>query len=196
MLWKTIALLAASVLAMGAAPAPKAAPPKSAVAKPAAAKAAAKPAPKAAPAAAAEAGFDARDPASMVALLGSAGAVASVAHKEADAVFLTVTSTAANFSVQYAGCDDQGRKCRAMLFDNATDKASPPLGQLNAYNQTSAMCRGFMDKAGKAHVVYSTLVFADDNRARMVSQLGAWQGCIAEFRDFLKDPTAYLASAP
>lgn len=190
MLWKTTALIAAAVLATGAAPPPKAAAPKPA------AKAAAKPAPKTAAKAESDAGFDARDPATMVALLSAAGATASVAHKEADAVFLTVASTAANFSVQYAGCDAQGRGCRALLFDNATDKASPPLGQLNAYNQTSAMCRGFMDKAGKAHVIYSTLVFADDNRPRMVSQLGAWQGCIAEFRDFLKDPTAYLASAP
>ena len=193
MLWKTTALIAAAVLATGAAQPPKAAAPK-----PAAPKAAAKPAPKGAAnaRAASDAAFDSRDPASMVALLGAAGATASIAHTEADAVFLTVASTAANFSVQYAGCDAQGRECRAVLFDNATDKASPPLAQLNAYNQTSAMCRGFMDKAGKAHVIYSTLVFADDNRARVVSQLGAWQGCIAEFRDFLKDPTAYLASAP
>ncbi len=185
MLWKTTALIAAAVLATGAAPAPKAAAPKPAAAKPAA-KAKTPPSPA----------FDASDPANMVALLSAAGATASIAHTEADAVFLTVASTAANFSVQYAGCDAQGRKCRAVLFDNATEKASPPLGQLNAYNQTSAMCRGFMDKAGKAHVIYSTLVFADDSRARTVSQLAAWQGCIAEFRDFLKDPTAYLASAP
>jgi hypothetical protein len=183
MLWKTAALLAAAMLATGAAPAPK--------------KPAAKPAVVAKPKpVVADAGFDARDPASMIAVLTAAGAKAEVAHKEADAVFLTVTSVAANFSVQYAGCDAQGRKCRAMLFDNPADKASPPLGQLNAYNQTSAMCRGYMDKAGKAHVIYSSLVFADDSRARMSSQLGAWQGCIAEFRDFLKDPTGYLASAP
>jgi hypothetical protein len=183
MFWKTAALLAAAMLATGAAPVSK--------------KPAAKPAVVAKPKpVVGDAGFDARDPASMIAVLTAAGAKAEVAHKEADAVFLTVTSVAANFSVQYAGCDAQGRKCRAMLFDNPADKASPPLGQLNAYNQTSAMCRGYMDKAGKAHVIYSSLVFADDSRARMSSQLGAWQGCIAEFRDFLKDPTGYLASAP
>jgi hypothetical protein len=182
MLWKMVAILSAAVLATGAAPARKAPTPKAASAK-APAKPAAKP-------------FDARDPASMVALLDAAGATAAIAHKEADAVFLTVTSTAANFSVQYAGCDAQGRKCRAVLFDNLADATSPPLGQLNAYNQTSAMCRAFQDKAGKAHVINSTLVFADDTRQRSVSQLGAWQGCIAEFREFLKDPTAYLAIAP
>jgi hypothetical protein len=194
MSWKPLALIAAAILATGAAPAPKAAPPKPAASKPAAGKPAPKPVSAAKPAA--DTGFDARDPASMIAVLTAAGAKAEVAHKEADAVFLTVGSIAADFSVQYAGCDAQGRKCRALLFDNATEKASPPLGQLNAYNQTSAMCRGFQDKAGKAHVIYSTLVFADDSRARVVSQLGAWQGCIAEFRDFLKDPTAYLAAAP
>ena len=193
MSWKPLALIAAAILATGAAPAPKAAPPPKPAAKLAATKpVAAKPTPKPA----ADAGFDARDPASMIAVLTAAGAKAEVAQKEADAVFLTVGSVAADFSVQYAGCDAQGRKCRALLFDNATDKPSPPLGQLNAYNQTSAMCRGFQDKAGKAHVIYSTLVFADDSRARLVNQLGAWQGCIAEFRDFLKDPTAYLAAAP
>lgn len=190
MSWKTLALVAAAILAMGAAPAPKAAPAKAPPAK-AAVKAAAKAAltPR-------DDGFDARDPATMIAILGAAGAKAEVAHKEADAVYLSVASTAANFTVLFAGCDAQGRKCRAVLFDNAADTTSPTLGQFNAYNQTSAMCRGFQDKAGKPHVIYSSLVFGDDSRARLSSQLTAWQGCIAEFRDFLKDPTAFLAAAP
>lgn len=183
--WKTLALVAAAILAMGAAPAP----PKVAPAKAAPAKALARPAPR-------DDGFDARDPATMIAILGAAGAKAELAHREADAVYVSVTSTAANFTVLFADCDARGRKCRAMLFDNAADTAAPTLGQFNAYNQTSAMCRGFQDKVGKPHVIYSSLVFADDNRARVVSQLTAWQGCIAEFRDFLKDPTAFLAAAP
>jgi hypothetical protein len=30
----------------------------------------------------------------------------------------------------------------------------------------------------------------------MLTQIDAWRGCIADFGSFLKDPTAYLASAP
>ena len=129
-------------------------------------------------------------------MLGTIGATASVSHKEDDAVLVAVTSTAANFSAQYAGCDTQGRACRAVLFDNLTDQAGPTFAQLNAFNQTSAMCRGYEDRAGKPHVIYSTLLFADDGRDRMKVQIAAWTGCIAEFRAFLKDPNGYLAAAP
>ncbi len=186
---KTVALVAAAILAMGAAPAPKAAPPKVAPAKAAPAKVLARPAPR-------DDGFDARDPATMIAILSAAGAKAEVAHREADAVYLTVTSTSAAFLVQFASCDGQGRKCAVALFDSTAEKAAPTLGQINAYNQTSAMCRGFQDKGGKAHVLYSNLLFAADTRERLTQQLVAWRGCLAEFRDFVNDPTAYLAAAP
>jgi hypothetical protein len=98
--------------------------------------------------------------------------------------------------MQFAGCDAQGRACKAVLFDNLTDKAGPTFAQLNAFNQTSAMCRGYEDKTGRPHVVYSTLLFEGDSKARMTEQFRAWTGCIGEFRNFLKDPNAYLASAP
>ena len=184
MSWKTLALVAAAILAMGAAPAPKTAPAKAGPAK-----TATKLAPR-------DDGFDARDPAAMIAILGAAGAKAEVAHREADAVYLTVTSSSAAFTAQFAGCDAQGRKCAVVLFDSVAQKASPTLSQINAYNQTSAMCRGFQDKGGKAHVVYSTLLFAADTRERITQQLVAWRGCLAEHRDFVNDPVAYLASAP
>jgi len=58
------------------------------------------------------------------------------------------------------------------------------------------MCRGYEDKAGKPHVVYSTLLFESDTRDRVRQQFLAWTGCIGEFRNFLRDPNAYLASAP
>jgi Putative bacterial sensory transduction regulator len=187
MFWKTTALVACAVLAMGAArkPAPV-------TAAPAAAPAAAKPVAAATP----EAPFDARDPSSLIALLATAGAKATLAHREDDAVLLTVTSTAADFSAQYAGCNAQGRACKAVLFDNMTDKPGPTFAQLNAFNQTSAMCRSYEDRAAKPHVIYSTLLFEDDSRDRMKIQVAAWTGCIAEFRNFLKDPNEYLANAP
>ena len=189
-LGKTLALVCAAILAMGASK-PKPAPPKltPAAAKPAPAKlATAKPA--------STGDFDARNPMNLIALLNTAGGKAEVAHKEEDAVLVTVSSTAADFSMQFAGCDVHGRACKAVLFDNLADKAGPSFAQLNAFNQTSAMCRGYEDKAGKAHVVYSTLLFTDDNKERMRQQFLAWTGCIGEFRNFLRDPSAYLAAAP
>ena len=164
----------------------------------AAPKAAKAPPAKAAPGvkAAPKPGFDVRDPASLIALLGSAGAKAQVARKDEDAVLLTVQSVAANFSIQFADCDRQGRACKAAFFDLMAGRASPPIGQLNAFNQSSVMCRAYQDKTGKPHVVYSTLLFADDTRQHATTQLAAWQGCVGEFGVFLKDPNAYLAAAP
>jgi len=190
MLWKTAALIAAAVLTCGAAPAPKAP-----TAKPAAAKASPKPAPAAAKPA--PPGFvDARDPASMIAILAAAGARGEIAHREADAVFLTVASATVSFTAQFAGCDAQGRKCAVVLFDNQNAGASPTLNQINAFNQTSATCRAYQDKGGKAHVLYSTLLFASDSSERVTQELAAWRGCLTEFAGFTKDPVAYLAEAP
>jgi hypothetical protein len=190
MSWKTLTLMLAAVLAMGFAPKPKTPPPKPAPAatKPAAAKPAA--------GAAAPGDFDARNPMSLVDLLNTSGGKAQVAGKEQDSVLVTVTSTAADFSMQFAGCDTHGRGCKVVLFDNLTDKAGPSFAQLNAFNQTSAMCRGYEDKTGKPHVLYSTLLFEGDSRVRITEQFRAWTGCIGEFRNFLKDPNAYLAAAP
>lgn len=197
MLWKTAALIAAAVLMTGAAPASKAPAPKPAAAKAPAARTSPKADTAAARPAPAPAGFvDARDPASMVALLATAGAKGEIAHREADAVFLTVTSATVAFTAQFAGCDAQGRKCAVVLFDNQNAGASPTLSQINAFNQTSATCRSYQDKGGKAHVLYSTLLFASDSSERITQQLAAWRGCLAEFATFVKDPTAYLAEAP
>lgn len=176
-------LLAAAVLLIGAAPATRQAPAKPVPAKPAAAR----PAPAA--------GFDARDPNGLVALLTGAGAKAQVGKPQDDGVLLTVTSVAANFSVQFAGCDAHGRACKAAVFDDP-EAGAPSLPQLNGFNQSSALCRGYQDRAGKPHVVYSALLFADTTRAQAVQHLAAWQGCIADFRQFAKDPVAYLSAAP
>ena len=182
---KTLILIAAAVLMTAAAPKKAPAP----AAKPAAAKPATA---RAEP----PGEFDARNPQNLAALLNTAGGKAQVARQEDDAVLVTVTSAAADFSMQFAGCDAHGRACKVVLFDNLTDKAGPSFAQLNAFNQTSAMCRGYEDKTGRPHVVYSTLLFADDTKARLRQQFLAWTGCIGDFRNFLKDPNAYLAAAP
>jgi hypothetical protein len=190
MLWKTTILIAAALLAMGAAPKPAA--PKAAAKAPAAA---AKAAP-AKPAVSPVANFDARNPASVMAVLNSGGGKASLLQKDADTVLLSFVSLAANFSLQFDACDAQGRACKAIEFDSIFEMAGPSFAQLNAFNQASAMCRGYEDKAGKPHIVYSTLVFADDPYEHFRTEILAWTGCIGEFRNFLKDPNGYLANAP
>ena len=194
MSWKTAILPACALLIPAAATAatPK---PKTAAPSPAAAPAASKPAPIK-PAAAPIADFDARNPSSVMAILNLGGAKATLVSKDTDAVLLNVTSVAANFTVFFASCDAQGRACKALQFDYSDDKPGPTFAQLNAFNQTSAMCRAYEDRASKPHVVYSTLLFADDPFEHFRTETLAWTGCIGEFRNFLKDPNGYLASAP
>ena len=67
--------------------------------------------------------------------------------------------------------------------------------QLNAFNQTSVMCRLYQDKCGRPHVEYSALLFATDGRAEMLTHVNAWRGCIGDFTAFLKDPNGFLAGA-
>jgi hypothetical protein len=194
MSWKTAALIAAAILTMGAAhkpAAPKAAAPaaKAAPAKPA-------PAPAAGKFVSPVADFDARNPTSVMAVLNSGGGKASLLQKDADTVLVGFVSLAANFTLQFEACDAQGRACKAIEFDSIVEQPGPTFAQLNAFNQTSVMCRGYEDKAGKPHVVYSTLLFADAPYEHFRTQMLAWTGCIGEFRNFLKDPNGYLASAP
>jgi hypothetical protein len=163
--------------------------------------AAKKTAPAAGPAAAANPGpvaggpADTRDPATLSAVFDTAGAKAQTTHRDADSVLVTVTSNLANFSVQYAGCDPAGKACKAAVLDSQAAGA-PTLAQLNGFNQASAMCRGYIDKSGKAHVVMSMLLYPDDTREHLVTSLAAWQGCVGEFASFARDPVAYLAAAP
>jgi len=179
---KTLSLAAAALLCMGAAPA-KPAP------KPAAKAAAPKPAaPK-------TTAYEAGDPNAFVSLLASVDAKAQIARREEDAVFLTVTSPTAVFSAQFAGCGPQGKGCQAVLFDHVGAEGAPTLAQVNGFNQTSVMCRVYQDRAGKAHVEYSALLFPRTSREEMLMHLNAWRGCIADFTDFAKDPTGFLANA-
>lgn len=173
-------LVPAALACLAAAPAPKA-PGKAPAAK-------AAPAKPAAP-------YDAQNPQSLMAILGEAGAKVQTGRKEADSVFVTVTSTAANFSLQFAGCNAQGRACQAALFDSLLDGGSPTLAQINGFNQTSVFCRIYQDKSGKAHAIYAAMLVKSDTRDSAVTHLAAWQGCLGEARGFLRDPVAYLAEA-
>lgn len=192
---KTLMLAALAVLTMGAAAKPKAPPAKPAPAASAKATPAKPPPPKPGPTAPI-ANFDAQDPMSVIALMNTSGGKASLVGKQEDTVQVSVTSVAANFGIIFAGCDAQGRRCKALQFDYADDKAGPSFAQVNAFNQTSALCRSYEDKGGHAHVLFSMLLFEGDLYGRFRDHVAAWTGCIGDFRTFLKDPNAYLAAAP
>jgi hypothetical protein len=118
-----------------------------------------------------------------------------VARRDGDSVFLTVTSPTEIFSAQFAGCNDKGHNCQAVLFDRQGDTGQPSIAQLNAFNQTSVLCRLYQDKGGRAHVEYSALLFPKDGREELLMHLNAWRGCIGDFNAFQKDPAGFLANA-
>lgn len=184
---RRLLLLPAALLCLAAGPAPKTAPPKAPAAKPSSAKPVAKAAPTAP--------YDAQNPQGLMDLLGAAGAKVQTSRKDADAVFVTVTSTAANFSLQFAGCNAQGRLCQAALYDSLLDGGAPTLSQINGFNQTSVFCRIYQDRGGRAHAIYAAMLVKSDTRDSAMTHLAAWQGCLGEARDFQRDPVAYLANA-
>lgn len=181
--WKIVSLLACALLIGAAAPARKpAATPAPAVAS----------APTRAPA---STRFNATDPASVIGLLEAMGARSQIAASTPEEVDLTVTTPGYGFSAQFAGCVAK-RACKALAFTTQATAATPTLPQINGFNQTSIGCKAWQDRAGKPHVMYSTLVFAEDSVGQMQLHVGAWQGCLANFGEFVADPLGYLALAP
>lgn len=140
--------------------------------------------------------FDAREPSDLAALLGALDAKAEVAARDADNVVLKAVSPAGAFAVQFGGCNQQGHVCKAMQFDASAEAKTATIAELNGFNQSSLTCRLYQDKAGKPHVLYSSLVFASTSRQDMLTHVNAWRGCLADFAAFLKDPPGYLAAAP
>jgi hypothetical protein len=191
MSWKTLPLLPAALALVAATHAPKA---PAAKAPPAKVQAAPAPKPLAGPP------FDATNPQGLMAVLDAAGAKVQTTRRDGDSVFVAVSSTAANFSMQFAGCNEQGRACKAVLLDSALDslsKAGAPvrLEQLNAFNQTSVLCRIYQAKDGAPHVLYSSVLAPSATREDGQNLMVAWQGCLADGRDFVRDPVSYLANA-
>ncbi|WP_374573047.1 hypothetical protein [Phenylobacterium sp.] len=152
--------------------------------------------PAAAKPAAAKTAFDARDPAGLIGVLNGMGAKAEVAKNDAEGVFVNVTTPGYSFGLQFAGCDAGGKGCKGVAFSTAAGSKTATLPQINGFNQTSINCRAFQDPAGKAHISYSTLLFASDTAEDMRIHVGAWQGCVAAFGEFLSDPPGFLARAP
>lgn len=192
--WKLPILAAAAILLAAAAPpAAQKAAPKPAPAKAAPAKAAPQ---KAAPQKTASSAFDARDPASLSALLSQMGAKAQVMGRAGEDVDMKVTTPAYGFAVHFTGCTKAGQDCKAVAFTTQAGSAAPTLAQINGFNQSSITCKAWQDKGGKPHVMYSAMVTSADTRDEMQMHVGAWQGCLASFGEFLMDPPGYLASAP
>lgn len=189
MTFRTLLILPAALACLAAAPAQKAPATKAPAAKAPAAKAPpAKAAPLTGP-------FDATNPQALMDLLGQAGAKVQTNRRDADAVFVAVSSPAASFSIQFAGCNPQGRACRAVLLDGPMERGPATSAQINGFNQTSVMCRLYQDKAGVPHILYSAILFRTMSREDASTHLFAWQGCLADGRDFMRDPVAYLANA-
>jgi len=175
----------------------KTAPAKAVTSKPAPSKAETPKPPTSKPAASAPQGpFDARDPASLIALLGSMDATATVAERTDTDVKLAVKTPNFSFGAQFVDCAASGKGCQGLAFSTASQEQHATLAQINAFNQTSVTCRAFQDKASKPHVVYATILSPTDTREEMRTHLGVWQGCLASFGAFLQDPNGYLAAAP
>lgn len=177
---RRLILIPAALACLAAAPAPK---------TPSAKATAARTAPVKAPA------FDVQNPQTLTGLIGELGAKTTVGRRDEDSVFFTATSAAANFSLQFAGCDADGRACKAALFDSVIEGGAPTLAQVNGFNQTSVFCRIYQDKTGKPHAIYAAMLVKSDTRDSAMTHLAAWQGCLGEAREFVRDPVAYLANA-
>jgi hypothetical protein len=181
-----------TALALAAASQAVAAPAATPAAKPAATKPAPKTAPAKTPALAKAATFDSSDPASMIAFLGGTGAKASVASTADDAVFLKVETPGGAFGIQYVGCNPQGKACKALVFSTAFARSTANVVQINGFNRIQVSCRGFLAEDNKPNVAYSTLADPRMTADQMKLHVGVWQGCLANFGEFSKDPNGFL----
>lgn len=150
---------------------------------------------KPAPAPAKAAAFDARDPASVAAYLTTLGATAKPSPGQG-AGFYDVTTPGGNFGLQFVGCDKTGKACEALAFSTAFERKGATMAHLNAFNRSQVSCRGFMGDDGRPNVMYSTLVTARMPAEEMRLHVGAWQGCLALFSEFSRDPAGFLARQP
>jgi len=184
--------LASLLVTFGALSVLSAAPTEAAPAKPHAAASAAKP--TAGPAGpstpAAIPGFDARDPESIIALLKQMNAEGKIVKTGGDVVVIGVNAPSLSFGIQMMGCDAKAKGCHAMVMSASSEKAAT-LAQINVFNRSQPMCRGLLTPEGKVSVMYFTLVDQRTNVDEARQQMAVWGGCLANFGEFLKDPTAF-----
>lgn len=139
------------------------------------------------------ANFDARDPASIVALVAALGAKATITKNQDGQVFLTIATPGGDFGAQMIGCDDKGKACHAMAMFTAFERKGPTLAQINDFNRAQMSCRGILTPDGRPSVMYSTLLTLRATAEEMRQHMGVWQGCLNGFAEFARDPEAYLS---
>ncbi|MBT9471205.1 MAG: hypothetical protein V4514_15345 [Pseudomonadota bacterium] len=147
---------------------------------------------KPAPAAAKAATFDARDPKALVGLLNGMDAKAGVASSGKGMVVLDIATPGGKFGAQFVQCDETGKACGAVAFSTAFERRGPNLQQINDFNRTQVACRGYLTDDGRSNVMYAAMLTSRLSAAEMKQHLGIWQGCLATFGRFNRDPAAYF----
>lgn len=138
--------------------------------------------------------FDARDPAALVGLLAGMDAKASVISTGRSMVVLDIVTPGGKFGAQFVDCDAKGKACQAVAFSTAFERRGPTLAQVNVFNRTQVACRGYLTDDGRTNVMYPVMLVSRLNAAEMKQHLGVWQGCLATFGKFNRDPQAYVAN--
>src|SRR5690606_25828788 len=147
-------------------------------------------APIAAPAQTAQKKFDARDPASLIDFLAATDAKAEVVRKNEDEVHLSVSTSGLAFGAQFAGCEANGKVCKALAFTAASEKRGATLAQVNGFNQTSLRCRVYQEKAGKMNGGFATLAGARVTREDLRMHMCDWQTRLGASGQYMLDPSA------
>lgn len=137
--------------------------------------------------------FDARDPAALVTLLAGMDATAKVISTEKGIVVIDIVTPGGKFGAQFVDCDAKGKACQALAFSTAFERRGPTLAQVNVFNRTQVACRGYLTDDGRTNVMYPVMLTSRLNGADMKQHLGVWQGCLASFGKFNRDPQAYVA---
>ena len=137
--------------------------------------------------------FDARNPASISALIEILGAKATIPKSEKGMVFINASTPTGGFGVQMIGCDAKGQACHAMAMYAAYEKKGVTLVQINDFNRAQLACRGVMAPEDRPSVMYSTLVNQRMTQEEAFQAMGVWQGCLLGFGEFTKDPAVFLS---
>ncbi len=139
---------------------------------------------------------DARDPATLIAVLAGLGAKAEIAKPPTPGkVQVNVQTPGGGFGLQFVECDAKGKACHAAVFSTAFDRKGATLTQVNAFNRQAVVCRGYLGEDNRPNLAYSTLLSQRMTAEDLKQHVGVWQGCLGDFSAFTTDPTAYLMSA-
>lgn len=141
------------------------------------------------------AAFDPTDPAGLMAVLSSNGASAQRVQGDGGVVVLNVETPGGKFGVQFVGCNDKGKACSMAAFSTAFERRGPTLAQINLFNRTQVACRGYLTEDGRSNVMYGLLLTARLSQADMKQHLGVWQGCLATFGRFNREPQSFVAGS-